>query len=66
MMMGMRLSTGVSTDHFAARCGQSLDAVYGTALAELVGQGLIERINGRVRLTARGRMLGNQVFARFL
>lgn len=66
MMMGMRLSGGVGEAHFAARCGLSLDAAYGEALADLAAQGLVERAAGRVRLTPRGRMLGNRVFERFL
>ena len=66
MLMGMRLNVGVSAAHFAARCGLSLETTYGTALAELVGQGLVERAGERVRLTPRGRMLGNRVFARFV
>ena len=66
MLMGMRLNVGVSAAHFAARCGLSLETTYGTALAELVGQGLVEWAGERVRLTPRGRMLGNRVFARFV
>jgi oxygen-independent coproporphyrinogen-3 oxidase len=66
MMMGMRLSVGVGEAHFAARCGLSLDEAYGEELAELAAQGLVERAAGRVRLTQRGRMLGNRVFERFV
>lgn len=66
MLMGLRLSAGVGEAHFAARCGLPLDAAYGDTLAELAAQGLIVRHQGRVRLTPRGRMLGNQVFQRFV
>jgi oxygen-independent coproporphyrinogen III oxidase len=66
MMMGLRLNVGVGEAHFAARCGAPLEQVYGPQLAELAAQGLIERAGGRVYLTPRGRMLGNQVFMRFL
>jgi oxygen-independent coproporphyrinogen-3 oxidase len=66
MFMGLRLNAGVGEEHFAARCGVSLDEAYGAALAELQAQGLIERGRGRVRLTPRGRMLGNRVFERFV
>lgn len=66
MLMGLRLDQGVGEAHFAARCGVSLDTAYSTTLAELVDQGLVERTAGRVRLTARGRMLGNRVFERFV
>ncbi|MEI8307173.1 MAG: radical SAM family heme chaperone HemW [Chloroflexales bacterium] len=66
MMMGLRLNVGVGDDHFAARCGATLTDVYGPQIAELIGQSLIERVPGRIRLTPRGRMFGNQVFLRFL
>jgi oxygen-independent coproporphyrinogen-3 oxidase len=66
MIMGLRLNVGVGEAHFAARCGLSLDAAYGETLADLVGQGLLERAAGRVRFTERGRMLGNRVFERFV
>jgi oxygen-independent coproporphyrinogen III oxidase len=66
MFMGLRLNIGVSEAHFAARCGIRLDQAYGDVLNELLEVGLIERSAGRVRLTERGRMLGNRVFERFV
>ncbi|WP_298814569.1 radical SAM family heme chaperone HemW [Chloroflexus sp.] len=66
MLMGLRLDIGVSFDHFAARVGRPLYEVYGATLAELCAQELITIERQRARLTARGRMLGNQVFARFV
>jgi oxygen-independent coproporphyrinogen III oxidase len=66
MFMGLRLNAGVSYVHFRARCGAELERVYGDVLTDLVGLGLLERDERGVRLTERGRMLGNQVFARFV
>jgi oxygen-independent coproporphyrinogen-3 oxidase len=66
MMMGLRLSRGVGFEHFAARCGRPLEAAYGPILRDLAARGLIAQGEGRVRLTARGRMLGNRVFERFV
>lgn len=66
MMMGLRLSRGVGFEHFAARCGRPLEAAYGPTLRDLATRDLIEQDEGRVRLTARGRMLGNRVFERFV
>ncbi len=39
---------------------------YPAAMAELVGDGLLERQGSRVRLTARGVLLSNEVFERFI
>jgi len=66
MMLGLRLREGVSAVTFQDRFGQALDTVYRRELDELVTQGLIEWDGQRVHLTARGRLLGNQAFARFL
>lgn len=67
MMLGLRLlEEGVSLADFAARFGRSLPDVYPDELAALQAAGLLERRPDRVRLTRRGRLLGNQVFARFL
>jgi oxygen-independent coproporphyrinogen-3 oxidase len=67
MMLGLRLlPEGVGTEEFAARHGRSLEEVYATELRELQEWGLLEMLDGRVRLTPRGRLLGNQVFQRFL
>jgi oxygen-independent coproporphyrinogen III oxidase len=66
MFMGLRLNAGVSFAHFRDRCGAELDAVYGPVLSELAERGLLERDERGVRLTERGRMLGNQVFERFV
>jgi oxygen-independent coproporphyrinogen-3 oxidase len=66
MMLGLRLNEGVSAGAFWDRFGRVLDKVYGHELDELTTRGLIEWNSQRVRLTARGRLLGNQVFMRFL
>ncbi len=66
MMLGLRLLAGVPSAVFAARYGVELTLVYGPVLEELVSQGLLEVDTAGARLTQRGRLLGNQVFARFL
>lgn len=66
MFMGLRLNVGVSRAHFRARCAIDMEAVFGQTLMELAELDLIEYDADAVRLTARGRMLGNQVFERFV
>ncbi len=72
MMMGLRLDVGVSESGFRNRFGRALGDVYGPIIDSAQGQGLVEwraepgRGEGRsVCLTARGRLLGNEVFSRF-
>ena len=66
MFMGLRLTEGVGYTHFQERCGQSMQVVYGAELGELEALGLLLRDQHGVRLTPRGRMLGNRVFERFV
>ncbi len=71
MMMGLRLTReGVSEADFQARFGQGLDEVFAAEIEELRGYGLLEWAGEApwrcLRLTDRGRLLGNQVFVRFI
>ena len=66
MMMGLRLNVGVSYAHFKDRCGLELLDRYGAEVRSLVDDGLVEQNGVGIRLTPRGRSLGNQVFLRFL
>src|SRR5690606_2632877 len=68
MMTGLRLTReGVSEKEFGLRFGRPLQEIYGRDVAELLRLGLLERTEpARIRLTARGRLLGNQAFLRFV
>ena len=70
MMMGLRLvGEGVSRQGFAQKFGEELDEVYGQQIERLQALGLLESVNGAqhaIRLTKRGRLLGNQVFIEFI
>jgi oxygen-independent coproporphyrinogen-3 oxidase len=70
MMMGLRLTEeGISRDSFRVRFGLSLEEVYGAEIDELIADGLLEWAatnRDYLRLTPRGRLLGNQVFMRFI
>ena len=67
LMLGLRLiEEGVERARFADRFGVELDEVYGTTIAQLIEQGLLESDARGIRLTPRGRLLGNRVFGEFL
>ena len=65
MMMGLRLDEGIGITAFTERFGASPHGVYSDTLEELERLELIHTQNGALRLTHRGRMLGNEVFSRF-
>jgi len=65
-ILGLRLNEGLEVGEFAHRFGRGFDEVYGPVVEETSSLGLLERSNGRVELTARGRLLANEVFVRLL
>ena len=60
--LGLRLNAGIDPE--ALR--QQFAADFRRPISELVALGLLEERDGRVRLTARGRLLSNEVFQRFV
>lgn len=67
MMLGLRLvGEGVSFERFRRRHQLEMREVYAEEIADLARMGLLEVLPERIRLTPRARLLGNQVFARFL
>jgi len=70
MMMGLRLTEeGISQEGFQSRFGIPLEDIFETQINELIDAGLLEKdqsTNYHLRLTPRGRLLGNQVFLRFI
>jgi oxygen-independent coproporphyrinogen-3 oxidase len=69
MITGLRLTQeGVSFSEFEKRFGRSLYAVFGKEVEGLLKVGLLESPSAEqiLRLTPRGRLLGNQVFMRFV
>ena len=68
MITGLRLTQeGVSEKEFQARFGPSMREVYAKEIDELIKLGLIENRTGDgIKITERGRLLGNQIFMRFL
>ena len=65
-ILSLRLHDGLNVAGFERRYGTTLEAAYGPQIAELSSLGLLERENGRLRLTDRGRYLANEVFVRLL
>lgn len=66
MMLGLRLAEGVTAERFERRFGVALAEVFGEALTRLARLGLLAWDGEVARLTGRGRLLGNRVFARFI
>jgi oxygen-independent coproporphyrinogen-3 oxidase len=64
--LGLRLTQGINLRNLAAAFGEEAVENVRTEIAELVANGLMERCGDFIRLTARGRLLSNEVFERFI
>jgi oxygen-independent coproporphyrinogen III oxidase len=63
VFLGLRLMRGLSLENYRARFGADLRDDYDADLRRLRAAGLIEIDEGLLRLTRRGALLSNEVFA---
>jgi oxygen-independent coproporphyrinogen-3 oxidase len=63
LFLGLRMNEGVSLRRLRDKFGELAD---GLELDELVAAGLVDKTKERLSLTARGRMVSNEVFERVL
>ncbi len=66
MFLGLRMTEGISRQDFKDRFGTEPEAIYGNTLYDLMQEGLLEALEGRIYLTSRGLDVSNQVFSRLL
>ena len=66
MFLGLRMTKGVSENRFLQLYGADMDEIYGAVIARFVELGLMERANGRVRLSREGVSVSNAVMSEFL
>ncbi len=66
MIMGLRMTRGVSAAEFKRRFGADIEGVYGERLAEFIRFGLMARSDGRYFLTPRGMDVSNIVMCEFV
>ncbi|MGA9979295.1 MAG: radical SAM family heme chaperone HemW [Candidatus Sulfotelmatobacter sp.] len=64
--LGLRLTRGVTLRALSANFGEQDVRGFHDAIAELVQDDLMQREGDIIRLTARGRLLSNEVFEKFL
>jgi len=64
--LGLRLNRGVDLERLRAEFSPEAMTNCESAIEECVQNGLLERQASKVCLTARGRLLSNEVFAKFL
>jgi len=66
IMLGLRLTDGIFSNDFTSRFGYDITDKFSGVIKELEQYGLLKHDTNRLYLTPRGRLLGNEVFERFL
>jgi oxygen-independent coproporphyrinogen III oxidase len=66
MFLGLRRTVGVSVMELEAEFGRARVDAVGDVMRALIAGGLMEREGDWVRLTARGRMVSNEVFGELM
>jgi oxygen-independent coproporphyrinogen-3 oxidase len=64
--LGLRLNRGIEIEGLRQELDSEMAGVCESVIRECVREGLLEEQGTTVRLTARGRLLSNEVFGRFL
>jgi oxygen-independent coproporphyrinogen-3 oxidase len=66
MMVGLRMAAGIDLEGFANRFGVRAEDRFASQIETLRASGLLETVEGRLRLTDRGLFLASEVMMRFL
>lgn len=66
VILGLRLDEGINANKLQDRFGVNIKDRYYQQIVDMTAAGLLEQHNGNISLTARGRLLSNEVFWRFL
>lgn len=66
VIMGLRMTDGVSVSLLEKQYGFSPEKYYGKTLQALLGQGLLEEKQRRLRLTKKGMVLANRIMAQLV
>ena len=66
MFLGLRMNRGIKFSDFKSTFGEDISFYYGKIIEKLVRNGLLTENDSAIKLTDRGRHLGNLVFSEFL
>jgi oxygen-independent coproporphyrinogen-3 oxidase len=66
MMMGMRLNQGINLREFEKKFGKKINEIFKNEIKKLLKLKLIEISETQIKLSNKGRLLGNEVFKEFI
>lgn len=66
LMVGLRVLDGVSRSRFRQQFGISMEEVFAGPLNKMIGAGLLDSTDDGYKLSSKGILFGNDVFAEFI
>ena len=66
LFLGLRKSMGVSKNQFKKKFNKDIFEVFGAPIKDQKETGLLEENHDYIKLTHRGKLLGNEVFQAFI
>lgn len=66
MFLGLRKTEGITHSIYEEKFNESMYRDYSNVIEKLVSEGLLEQDTKGIRLTRKGRFVGNEVFQQFL
>lgn len=64
--LGLRMENGIDVSAYQSRFHIDLNRKYAEGLSDMLNAGLLEQSNGNLRLTRKGKLFSNEVFAVFI
>lgn len=66
MFLGLRLMEGIDFEEFYSIFNKKLNNIYGEEIEKLVSKGLLIKRDNKIKLSSKGKLLGNKVFMEFI
>ena len=66
IIMGLRLDSGIHLNEFENTFQTKIEKIFPGKISNLISENLITKENNQIKLTDKGKLLGNEVFINFL
>ena len=66
LIMGLRLDSGINISEFEHKFQIRIEEIFPGKINKLISENLITKQNNQIKLSAKGKLLGNEVFINFL
>ena len=66
MIMGLRLDSGINLDEFEEKFQIKIEKIFPGKIDKLISENLINKKNNQIKLSDKGKLLGNEVFINIL